>query len=66
MPYFINVIAVIPEPLVDSGDATLASSVIITNKVRAVFVDGIVGQMHALLALQECGRKSVVVEIHGL
>ena len=62
MPYLVHVVSVIPEPLVDSGDATLAARVIIMDKLRAVLVDGIVGQMHTLLTLwgerkREGGRK---------
>ena len=51
MPYLVHVVSIISEPLVDSGDATLAARVIITDKLRAVLVDGIVGQMHTLLTL---------------
>ena len=51
MPYLVHIISIIPEPLVDSGDATFATRVVVTNKVRAVLVDGIVGKMHTLFTL---------------
>ena len=57
MPYLVHVVSIISEPLVDSGDATLATRVIITDKLRAMLVDGIVGQMHTLLTLWREGER---------
>ena len=55
-PYLIHFISVLLEPLIDSGNATLAARVIISDKICAVFVDGIVGQVHTLLTLRVCGE----------
>ena len=55
LPYLVDIISIVPEPLVDCGDATLAARVIITNKVHAVLVNGIISEMHALLTLHVHG-----------
>ena len=51
-PDLIQVITVIHKPFVDGSNPTLAPGIIVPHKVLAVFVDGIVGQMHVDIILK--------------
>ena len=51
MPYFAQVISIVNEPLIDCCVPSLATTVIIPDKVFTVLVDGIVCQVHTLLVL---------------
>ena len=55
LPYLVDIITIVSEPLVDCSDATLTARVIVTNKVRAVLVNGIISEMHALFSLHVHG-----------
>ena len=56
MPNLRYIIAIILEPLVDSGDPPLTACVVITNKIFAMLIDGIVCQVHVhiTLSVQVC------------
>ena len=56
LPYLVDIISIVSEPLVDRGDATLTPRVIVTNKVRAVLVNGIISEVHTLLTLHVHGK----------
>lgn len=64
MPYLIDVVSIVSEPLVDCGDTSLASRVVITNKVRAMLVDSVVSQMHTLLALQVREQLDMIAHMY--
>ena len=51
VPYLLEVIPIFLEPSVDRGDPSLAATVIVTYKVFAVFVYGVVGEVHAHFSL---------------
>lgn len=55
-PYFVGVISIVSEPLVDGGETSLAATQVIPHKVITALIDGVVSEMETHITLQENSR----------
>ena len=61
MPHLLHIVAIVFEPSVHGCNPPLAAHIIVTDKILAVFIDGIVGKVHVYITL--LGWREVMWEV---
>lgn len=61
MPHLLHIVAIVFEPSVHGCNPSLAARIIVTDKILAVFIDGIVGEVHVYITL--LGWREVMGEV---